>query len=237
MSDGPTAATVVAGAATIRERIAAAGGDPDVVTILAVTKGHPVGAVRAALAAGFTAVGENYAQELVAKAAELDPAPVAPYGGRRPRGIAPEWHFIGQLQTNKVRSLAPHVALWQSVDRPRLLQEVARRQPGGRVLVQVNVSDEAQQAGCAPAEVGDLVRSGRDLGLRVEGLMAIASQGPPDRIRADFAAVRRLAADHGLATLSMGMSDDLEIAVQEGSTMVRVGTALFGHRPPRVDKR
>jgi pyridoxal phosphate enzyme (YggS family) len=226
VSGEPTPASITAGAAAVRERIVAAGGDPDAVTILAVTKGHPVAAVRAALAAGFTALGENYAQELVAKAEELGPAPVAP-----------EWHFIGQLQANKVRSLAPHVALWQSVDRPRLLQEVARRQPGGRVLVQVNVSGEPQQGGCAPAEVADLVRSGADLGLHVEGLMGIASQGPPDRIRADFAAVRRIAEEHELTTLSMGMSDDLEIAVQEGSTMVRVGTALFGHRPPRADKR
>jgi pyridoxal phosphate enzyme (YggS family) len=222
----PSAAEVGAAAERVRERIAAAGGDPGVVQLLAVTKGFPVDVAQAALAAGLLDLGENYAQDLVAKAellASADPAP--------------RWHFIGRLQRNKVKHLAPHVAVWQSIDRLELGQEVARRAPGATVLVQVNPLDEPQKGGCPPDDVPTLVAGLRDEGLHVAGLMAVGPTPEPDGTPGDaaaaFAVVRGLADDLALPQRSMGMSDDLDAAVAAGSTMVRVGRGLFGDRPAR----
>jgi len=213
--------------ARVRERITDAGGDPDRVAVLAVTKGVAVERVIAALALGLTDVGESYVQELTDKAHEidawLDSRAAAP---ERP----PRWHFIGRLQRNKVRAAAPHVHLWQSVDRLSLAAEIARRAPGAAVLVQVNVAGEAQQGGCPPERVAATVEGCRDLGLEVRGLMAIGAQGAPDVVRASFRTVRALADALSLPERSMGMSGDLEAAVAEGSTMVRVGSDLFGPR-------
>jgi pyridoxal phosphate enzyme (YggS family) len=222
---GPEAevAAVAAAADRIRDRMAAAGGDPVAIRLVAVTKGQPAGAVRAAAAAGLVDVGESYAQELVDKADELE-ADQAPPGLR--------WHWIGRLQRNKVRQVAPLVALWQSVDRLSLAAEVARRAPGAAVLVQVNVSGAPQQGGCAPAFAAPVVEGCRDLGLEVRGLMAIGVQGPTDAQRAGFRTLRTLADQLGLPERSMGMSGDLEAAVAEGTTMVRIGSALFGPRRP-----
>ena len=206
-------ATQVAG---IRRRIEAAGGDPERVRILAVTKGHGIDAVEAAVAAGLPDVGESYAQELAAKADAVD--------------AAVRWHFIGGLQRNKVRMVAPFVHLWQSVDRLSLAGEIARRSPGAAVLVQVNVSGQEQQGGCPPERVASVADGCTDLGLEVRGLMAIGPQGPDHVVRAAFRRVRELADQHGLPERSMGMTGDLEAAVAEGSTMVRIGTALFGPR-------
>jgi pyridoxal phosphate enzyme (YggS family) len=211
----------------VRARIADAGGDPDRVAILAVTKRVAVERVREALELGLLDLGESYVQELAAKADEidalLDQRPLD--GGQRPR-----WHLIGRLQRNKVRLAAPHVHLWQSVDRLSLAAELARRAPGAAVLVQVNVAGEAQQGGCPPERVAAVVEGCRDLGLEVRGLMAIGAQGPPDAVRASFRTVRALADDLALPERSMGMSGDHEAAVAEGSTMVRVGSDLFGPR-------
>lgn len=220
MTDATLAEHVVQAAAAVRDRIAAAGGDPSAVRLLAVTKGQPVSAVQAALAAGLVDVGESYVQELVAKVDELDAFDDG----------APRWHFIGRLQRNKVRLAAPYVHLWQSVDRLSLAAEIARRAPGAAVLVQVNVSGEEQQGGCPPERVAAVVEGCTDLGLEVRGLMAIGSQGSTDVVRAGFRRVRELADRLELPERSMGMSGDLEAAVAEGSTMVRVGTALFGPR-------
>jgi uncharacterized pyridoxal phosphate-containing UPF0001 family protein len=139
------------------------------------------------------------------------------------------WHFLGRLQRNKVRALAPWVACWQSVDRPELGAELARRAPGARVLVEVNLGEEPQKGGCLPAAVPGLVDGLRAAGLRVDGLMAV----PPhaDDPRRWFAALRDQGAALGLPELSMGMTDDFDVAVEEGATMVRVGRALFGPRP------
>ena len=189
-------------------------------TIVAVTKGFGPDAVAAAVAAGVEDVGESYAQELLAKAEAGTAAPS-------------RWHFVGRLQANKVRSLAGTVALWQSVDRSRVVDEVARRAPGARVLVQVDVSGEPSKGGCPPAEVPALVERASAAGLEPAGLMAVGPLGPPEDARPGFRAVTALADRLGLPVRSMGMSADLEVAVQEGSTMVRVGTALFGPRPPR----
>jgi pyridoxal phosphate enzyme (YggS family) len=200
----------------IRRRIAAAGGDS--VTIVAVTKGFGPEAIHAAIAAGLHDIGENYAQELLAKLAGL--------GEDRPRV-----HFIGRLQSNKVRSLAGVIDLWQSIDRTSLVEPLAKLRPPPKVLVQVSVSDEPGKGGCAPGGVAALVARLREREVVVEGLMAVGRAGPPESARPGFRLLRALVDDLGLVTCSMGMTDDLEVAVEEGSTMVRVGSALFGPRP------
>lgn len=214
---------VAAAAERVRNRIADAGGDPDRVALLAVTKGFGPDVAIAAARAGLVDLGENYAQELVAKAPEVHAA--------LDGAVVPRWHAIGRLQRNKVRSLVDLVHLWQSVDRASLGQEIARRQPGARVLVQVNASGEPQKGGCEPDETPALVSTLVDLGLSVQGLMTVGRTGTPAEARAGFATVRRLADDLDLPVRSMGMSADLDAAVAEGSTMVRVGSALFGPRP------
>lgn len=200
----------------VRERIGSVGGDG--VRVVAVTKGFGADAIEAAVACGLTDVGENYAQELAEKVPLL--------GCERPR-----IHFIGRLQTNKVRHLAPLVDVWQTIDRDHAATEVARRAPGARVLVQVNVSGEPQKGGCPPTEAEVLVARCRDLGLEVLGLMTVGRTGTPDDARAGFRLLTSLADGLGLPERSMGMTDDLEVAVSEGATMVRIGTALFGARP------
>jgi pyridoxal phosphate enzyme (YggS family) len=204
----------------VRRRIEAAGGDPERVRILAVTKGFGAWAPELAASIGLVDLGENYAQELLAKAAEVQSA-----GGPPVR-----WHAIGRLQRNKVKSLAPVVSCWQSIDRPSLADEVARRAPGASVLVQVNVSGEEQKGGVAPTETSALVDRCRAGGLQVDGLMAVGATGGPEAARPGFALLRHLADELGLPERSMGMSGDLEAAVAEGATTVRVGTALFGKR-------
>jgi pyridoxal phosphate enzyme (YggS family) len=204
--------------AAVHERIRSAGGHD--VQVVAVTKTFGADAIVAAVAAGCGRIGENYAQELVAKLRQL------------PGDVRPEVHFIGHLQSNKVKLLAPWVHVWQTVDRPSVVAELGRRVPGARVLVQVNTTDEPSKGGCAPGEVHDLVASARAAGLHVEGLMTIGpTEGGPEAARPAFRLLRVLAAELDLTTLSMGMTHDLEVAVEEGATMVRVGTALFGPRP------
>jgi pyridoxal phosphate enzyme (YggS family) len=190
------------------------------VDIVAVTKSFGPEAYQAAAAVGLVDVGENYAQELVAKHAEL------------PAGLVV--HFIGQLQTNKVRLVAPCVDVYESVDRPSLATEIARRAPGAAVLVQVDTSGGLGKGGCAIGDVPALAAHCSDLGLEVLGLMAVGpTTGGPEAARPGFRQVRHLVDELGLSVCSMGMSDDLEVAVEEGSTQVRVGSALFGARPSR----
>jgi pyridoxal phosphate enzyme (YggS family) len=197
--------------AEVRERIARAGGSD--ITLVAVTKGFGADAVAAAVEAGITDCGENRVDELVAK---YDP---------RVR-----WHFVGHIQRRDVRR-AEGVGLWQSVDRLAAGAEIARRWPGAAALVQVNVSDEPQKHGCTFDEAPALVTALVDLGLDVRGVMAIGPAGDPEAARPGFRRLATLAAALDLHEVSMGMTDDLEVAVQEGSTMVRVGRALFGPRP------
>lgn len=208
--------TVAANLDRIHERIADAGGDPATIDVLAVTKGFGPDAPRAALDAGLVAMGENYAQELVDKAAAVP---------------GPEWHFIGRLQSNKVRLVADVVSCWQSVDRASLVAEIAARAPGARILVQVNATDETHKGGCPVLDVRPLVESARTAGLRVEGLMTVGVADDDHATRRAFDVVRSLTDDLGLATVSMGMTGDLELAVAAGTTMVRIGSALFGARP------
>ncbi len=219
MTAGP-AIDVAAALAIVQERILAAGGDRSV-EVLAVTKGFGPDAIQAAVAAGCRAVGENYAQELVAKAEVIDACV--------PR---PSVHFIGQLQTNKVRQLASVVDVYETVDRPRLADEIGRRAPGAAVLLQVDTSGESGKGGCPIGELDGLVEIARAAGLDVRGLMTVGpTRGGPEASRSGFRTVRSAVDRLGLAVCSMGMTDDLEIAVQEGSTQVRVGSALFGRRP------
>ena len=229
--------------AAIRARIARTGRAPEEVTVVAVTKGFGPEAVEAAAAAGVLDVGENYAQELAAKAQAQAQARTRARpddrAGAGPAGAGPDagerrWHFLGRVQRNKVRSIAGLVHLWQGVDRAAAGEEIARRAPGARVLVQVRVDGGAGgqgRNGCPPAEVPALVERLDALGLDVRGLMAVGPAGPPELARPGFQAVTALADRLGLAERSMGMTDDLEVAVQEGSTMVRVGRGLFGARP------
>jgi PLP dependent protein len=201
--------------------------------LLAVSKTRPAADVAALAAQGQRAFGENYVQEAAAKIAEL-----------AGRGL--EWHLIGHLQSNKARQAAELFDWVQTLDRPKLVGALAAHRPAGRpplnVLLQVNIDDESSKHGCRPDEVpalADLVAAAPALSLR--GLMAIPAPDPdPARRRDAFRRMRALfavlAARHpGVDTLSMGMSDDLELAIAEGATMVRVGTALFGprQRPPR----
>jgi PLP dependent protein len=141
-------------------------------------------------------------------------------------------HFLGRLQSNKIRSLASVVAVWQSVDRASLVDELVKRAPGAHIYVQVNAANEPDKGGCALHATADLVRHARAGGLVVEGLMTVGpTDGHPERTQAAFQAVRQAADDLELAGCSMGMSGDIELALAAGSTMVRVGTALFGERP------
>jgi PLP dependent protein len=125
------------------------------------------------------------------------------------------------------------VGLWHSVDRVSLAREIARRSPGARVLLQVNLTDEPQKGGCPPTELDDLRAAVDDMDLTVAGLMTIGPQGPAEAARPAFTELSRLADRHGLEARSMGMSSDLEVALQEGATIVRIGSALFGPRPGR----
>lgn len=210
--------------ADVRARIAAAarraGRDPESVTLVAVSKGQPAAAIEAAVAAGQRDFGENRAQELVEHARTV--------GSRADL----RWHFVGRLQRNKVKAIAPLVACWQSIDRIEVGRLVAEHAPGARVLVQVNVGAEPQKGGCtldaAPALVEDL----RELGLDVAGLMTVPPAGEDPRPH--FDTLRALGSQLVLAELSMGMTADFETAVEAGATIVRVGTALFGERPGRA---
>ncbi len=191
------------------------------VKLIAATKTVPVAKILTAIKAGITDLGENRAQELTTKAPE-----VAAHS-------EVHWHFIGSLQRNKVKVLAPWVTLWHSIDRIELGETIARFAPKARVLIEVNVAAEPNKSGCQVTEAPSLVDALRDQGLAVAGLMAIP---PPRSNESDpirhFAALRILAESLDLTELSMGMTDDYELAISEGATMVRVGRGLFGDRPP-----
>lgn len=211
---------LVANMARVHDRIEAAGGDPQHLTIVAVTKGFDLDVVRLAVAAQLFDLGENYVDEMHAKMA-----------ASRALRLPLRWHFLGAVQRNKVRKVANGVAVWQGVDRVAAGEEIARRAPGARVFVQVNVTGLEQRNGCSWDDVPALVAALDGLGLDVQGLMAVGPEGDPPSTRTHFRRLRGLADELRLPEVSMGMSDDLEIAVEEGTTMLRLGTALFGARP------
>jgi MAF protein len=225
----PFASEVALRRAVILGRIEAAargaGRSPDEVTLVAVSKKQPVEAVRAAMAAGQRAFGENYVQEWRAKADAL--------------GAGPEWHFIGHVQRNKAKLLAAGVALVHGIDDARTAEALGRAAVGRAVgvLVQVNVAGEETKSGVAPEALGPLLETLRGLpGIEVRGLMTLPPPSGPGEARLHFARLRALRDDHAtpdspLPLLSMGMSGDFDAAIAEGATHVRVGTALFGPRP------
>ena len=222
--------------AAVRERIAKAerdyGRSPGSVQLLAVSKRQPVAAIRAAQAQGQQAFGENYLQEAADKREALADAPI-------------EWHFIGALQSNKTRPVAEGFDWVHTIDRLKIARRLSQQRPSAmpplNCCIQVNVSGEASKAGVAPADAAELARSVAELpGLALRGLMTL-----PEAVmdfaaqRAAFArlrAIQQALIAEGLAldTLSMGMSNDLEAAVAEGSTLVRLGTAVFGPRPEKT---
>jgi pyridoxal phosphate enzyme (YggS family) len=208
-----------------------AGRDPSSVRLLAVSKTFPATSIAEAARAGQRAFGENYAQEAVDKIDALAGSAYQPL----------EWHFIGPIQSNKTRTIAEHFDWVQSVDRLKVAERLADQRPVRlpplNVLLQVNVSGEATKGGVAPDEVGELAAAVARLPrLRLRGVMAIpAPETDITRQRQAFAATNALfrqLREQGLDVdvLSIGMSDDLEAAIAEGSTMVRVGTAIFGAR-------
>ena len=223
------AVDVAARVAGVRERIhaacAAVGRSPDAVRLLAVSKRQGIDAIRAAHAAGQRDFGENYAQELVEKAAELSDLE------------ALRWHFIGHLQRNKARLVLEAGAVVQSLDSTRLIDTLeARAASLGRsveVWLQVNLVGESSKSGVTPDRAGalcSLVAAAEH--LQLQGLMTIAPEvSDPELSRPHFRALRSLCDELALEGCSMGMSADLEVAIQEGSTLVRVGTAVFGPRP------
>ena len=229
-----TTATVATRLEAVRERIAAAceraERDPAEVTIVGVTKTHPVEAVDEALAAGQVDLGENRAQELVPKAEQA-----------AEMGLAPRWHFIGGLQRNKVRQVLPHIAVLHSLDSVRLANEIEKRAEQGRApdpdvplpcYLEVNVGGEASKQGVEAAGVGELLEGVADLRhVEVVGLMTVAPQvDDPELVRPVFRELRELAGAHGLPELSMGMTEDYEVAIEEGATVVRLGRVIFGPR-------
>jgi hypothetical protein len=216
----------------VRLRIAEAarrhGRDPAAIRLLAVSKTQPAAQVREAFAAGQSEFGENYVQEALKKMAALADLPLT-------------WHFIGPIQSNKTRAIAEHFAWVHSIDRIRIAERLSRQRPAGLApldaCIEVNISQEPGKRGVAPEAVLPLARAVAGMpGLRLRGLMAIPAPVTDfDAQRAAFGQMRRLfeslrAAGLALDTLSMGMSADLEAAIAEGATLVRVGTAIFGER-------
>lgn len=208
--------------ADVRARIDGIDRDFDhAIEIVAVTKGFDGDAIAAAAGAGCQVIGENYAQDLLSKRCIIESTGVAV-------------HFIGQLQSNKVRQLADLVSIWETMDRSSIVDEVSRRAPGAAVLIQVDATHEDGKGGCPLDDVPGLVQHATDRGLDVRGLMTVGpTNQDPNLTMVAFAAVRSLVDELGLNTCSMGMSADLDIAVRAGSTQVRVGSALFGPRPSR----
>jgi hypothetical protein len=211
--------SIEANLGAVRERIERTGRDPDEVTIVAVTKGFGADVCRQAMAAGLAILGENRVQEALDKMREVEGA---------------AWHLIGHLQTNKVKLAAGRFAMIQSVDSLHLAEALARHDASQQVLVEVNVAREAQKSGVAPEQAVELVTEVAAM-LEVRGLMGM---GPTNADPAPaFAELRRLRDQaqerlgKSFPILSMGMSGDYEIALREGSTMLRLGTALFGPRP------
>ena len=210
----------------MRERIARAcqraGRDPSSVTLVAISKGQPVEAVRAAYAAGLRQFGENRIQEAVPK---IEAAKGA--------GVEATWHLVGHLQSNKAKAAAAAFDVIHSVDSARLLARLDGAAPAPRdVLLQVNIAAEPQKQGVAPEEVEALVDTAREAAnLRLRGFMTIAPMvADPEEVRPVFRDLRELADRFALTELSMGMTDDFEVAIEEGATLVRVGRAIFGER-------
>ncbi|AVX20985.1 hypothetical protein SAMN02745885_00492 [Carboxydocella sporoproducens DSM 16521] len=219
-------AEIAVNLARVREEIRTAalraGRRPEEITLVAVSKTVPPEGIQAALAAGVTDLGENRVQELLAKQPELPP-------GLR-------WHLIGTLQTNKVKYIIDRIHLLHSLDRWELAREISKRASARglvlKALIQVNVSGEETKHGLAPGDVPVFYREVQELpGLQIEGLMTMAPfVADAEQARPYFRQLRELARELGLKHLSMGMSNDYQVAIEEGATLVRIGSDIFGAR-------
>ncbi len=231
--------TITANIAALRQRIVQsasdAGRDPAEITLLAVSKTRSAEEVAVALDAGLTQIGENYLQEALDKQAAL-------------QGRNACWHFIGPIQSNKTREIASHFDWVHSVDREKIAKRLSEQRPEGKpplkICLQVNISREDSKSGVLPEDALTLAKQITALpALQLRGLMAIpAASDDPAEQRAAFAALRALRdtlqqalPDQTLDTLSMGMSGDMDAAIAEGSTLIRIGTALFGPRPAKAE--
>lgn len=231
--------TITANIAALRQRIVQsasdAGRDPAEITLLAVSKTRSAEEVAVALDAGLTQIGENYLQEALDKQAAL-------------QGRNACWHFIGPIQSNKTREIASHFDWVHSVDREKIARRLSEQRPEGKpplkICLQVNISREDSKSGVLPEDALTLAKQITALpALQLRGLMAIpAASDDPAEQRAAFAALRALRdtlqqalPDQTLDTLSMGMSGDMDAAIAEGSTLIRIGTALFGPRPAKAE--
>jgi pyridoxal phosphate enzyme (YggS family) len=210
----------------VRRRVAGAaeraGRDPVDITLIAVTKTHPADAIEAAVRKGITDCGENRVQEAAAKIEAL-----------RGRGVRPRWHLVGHLQRNKVARALELFDIIHSVDSIALAEAIsARARTPVAVLLEVNVAGEESKHGVTPERAAELAEAfGGHPGIRLEGLMTVAPQvRDPEEVRPVFRTLRQLRDRLGLRELSMGMTDDFEVAIEEGATMVRVGRAIFDPR-------
>ena len=215
--------------ATIADNLQATRKRLGAVTLLAVSKGQSAAKIREAAAAGQRAFGENYVQEALEKMQALQGQKDSPLQGL-------EWHLIGPLQSNKTRAAAERFDWVQTVASEKIARRLSEQRPAGKaplnVLIQMNASGESSKSGISPAAVAALASSVTSLkNIRLRGLMAIPEPGAP---RSRYAEIRKiydqLKGEFGFDTLSMGMSDDMELAIAAGSTMVRIGTAIFGPR-------
>ena len=185
--------------------------------LLPVTKGFGAREVQAMLEVGLTKIGESYAQEILEKRKMITDNRIA-------------WHMIGRVQRNKVRKLSETVDLWHSVDRKELITEISKYQKNSKILIQVSLNDRHKQGGCSPENVPDLIEFASDKGINVEGLMTIGVDQDIDATKNVFAELGKLSQTMGLKEISMGMSNDFEIAIDYGATILRVGRSIFGER-------
>jgi len=185
--------------------------------LLPVTKGFGAEEVQAMLEVGLTQVGESYAQEVIEKAQIFNDNRIA-------------WHMIGRVQSNKVRKLSETISLWHSVDRKDLITEISKRKKDSKVLIQVDMNNRPQQGGCSLEEVPELIEFASSKGLKVDGLMTIGVDQDVEATKRAFAGLAKLAESMGLREISMGMSDDYEMAIDHGATILRVGRGIFGER-------
>ena len=185
--------------------------------LLPVTKGFGAEEVQAMLEVGLTQVGESYAQEVIEKAQIFNDNRIA-------------WHMVGRVQSNKVRKLSETISLWHSVDRKDLITEISKRKKDSKVLIQVDMNNRPQQGGCSLEEVPELIEFASSKGLKVDGLMTIGVDQDVEATKRAFSGLAKLAESMGLREISMGMSDDYEMAIDHGATILRVGRGIFGER-------
>lgn len=185
--------------------------------LLPVTKGFGVREVQAMLEVGLTKIGESYAQEILEKTEMITDNRIA-------------WHMIGRVQRNKVRKLSETVDLWHSVDRKELITEISKYKKNAKILIQVGMNGRSQQGGCSPENVPELIEFASNKGIDVKGLMTIGVDQDINATKNAFAGVAKLSEKVGLTEISMGMSNDFEIAIDYGATILRVGRSIFGER-------